>query len=378
MKTGESGVVLEAVVIFGGLACILAAGIYVAGSSTVVSSARTIRFEKAFLIAEAGAERAKADLSTNADNINTILTGADGLTNTSDDGILSFGAAVPFGGGAFSTRVWDNNDSDPSLFVDTDWTVIIRSTGACENVQRVLELAVTVSNPPAPPADSDGALAIYGSNTTVDVGGNSSINGNDWGVPDDFDCTGAACDGTLTTNPAGPGVFSSTNTTPTIGGSAVVVGDPPVTNNATGDYDAQYWQAQVDYWTPLASLSISGSVPNDAYLGTRDNPQVTLATGDVNIDGNVSGAGVLIVQPGVDITIAGTFHYEGLVILLGNVTCTALGTADIFGAVTVVGGDNSVSLNGFPSIKYSTEALANLVNLPLPGPLAVQYWREIK
>ncbi|MBI2438312.1 MAG: hypothetical protein HYV36_05825 [Lentisphaerae bacterium] len=376
MKTGESGVVLEAVIILGGLACILAAGIYMASGSTVVSAARAIRFEKAFLIAEAGAERAKADLVTNS--INTVLTGADGATNTADDGLLSFGASVPFGGGAFRVRVSDNADSDPSLFVDTDYTVIIRATGSYETVQRVLELAVTVSNPPSPPADNDGALAIYGSNTTVDVRGNSSINGNDWAVPADFNCTGAGCDGTLTTNPAGPGVFSATNTAPTIGGSATVVGDPPVTNNATGEYDAQYWQDQVDYWTPLASLSISGSVPNDAYLGTRTSPEITLATADVMIDGNVAGAGVLIVMSGVNITISGTFHYEGLVILLGNVTCTALGTADIFGAMTVLGGDNSVTLNGFPSIKYSTEALANLTKLPLPGPLTVQYWREIK
>ncbi|MBI2440615.1 MAG: hypothetical protein HYV35_04505 [Lentisphaerae bacterium] len=378
MKTEQSGFALVIVVIQASLASIMAAGLYMASGSTVARANRTLHFEKSFLIAEAGAERAKAVLSTNADNINTILTGADGLTNTCDDGILSFGNSVSFAGGDFSVLVSDNADSNPSLFVDTDNTVIIRTTGTYENARHVLELSVTVTNPSAPPADTDGALAIYGSNATVNVGGSASIDGRDWAVPADFDCTGAGCDGALTTNAAGPGVFSATNTT-TINGSNNIVGNPPVTNNAVGEYDEQYWQDQVDYWTPLASLSISGNVANGSSFGTRTSPQITIVTADASIAGNVAGAGVLIVMPDVDISISGTFHYEGLVILLGDVVCTALGTADIFGALVALGGENSVTLNGHPNVKYSTQALANLANMDdLPPPLSVQYWREIK
>ncbi|MBI2438313.1 MAG: hypothetical protein HYV36_05830 [Lentisphaerae bacterium] len=378
MKTGQSGFVLIVVVIQASLASILAAGLYMASASTVGSASRTISFEKAFLIAEAGAERAKAILSTNANNMNTILTGADNTTNTCDDGILSFGSAVSFAGGSYQVRVSDNNDGDSNLFVDTDNTVIIRTTGTYENAQHVLELAVTVSNVAAPPADNDGALAIYGTNATVSVGGSASIDGRDWAVPANFNCTGSGCDGTLTTNPAGPGVFSATNTT-TINGSNKIVGNPPVTNNAAGEYDEQYWQDQVDYWTSLATLSISGNVADGSSLGTRTSPQITIVAADASISGNAAGAGVLIVMPDVDITISGTFHYEGLVILLGDVTCTALGTADMFGALVALGGDNAVTLNGHPKVKYSTQALANLANLAdLPPPLTVQYWREIK
>lgn len=385
MKTNQSGMVLVTVVILAMLSSVLASGLFFAGNSQIARTRRQIKFEKAFHIAEAGIEHAKAELRNSYDGFNDELVGIDNLTNTADDGVLSFGNSVSFGSGFYNVSVTDNNDSDASLFVDTDETVIVWSTGTYQNVQRVLEVAVCIPDPLYPPESVDGAMALYGTNGEVVLQGAALVDGGDYNVPDNFLCSGSGCLGTIiATNPAVPGVFSST-TSSVVSGSTIN-GNPPTDIGGSGDYTEQDWRDMVQELIPLATITIDwGTISGNETIGTRDNPEIAVITADLVISGNADGAGIMIITEGVNLTILGTFHYEGIIILMGDgvddaaIEFAAGGNATIFGGIVGIGSELDIEIQGSPQIVYSTEALANLTNLQLPpNELSVVYWHEIK
>lgn len=349
-KNTKSGVVLVAVVVFAALGAVLATALLYGVGSQIKAVAREIRSEKAFFIAEAGVERAKA----------TLRSG----------GASSFSATTNFGGG----------EARYQTIATTLSNVTIWSTGTYENVSRVLEVAVLVDPGNFPPPSADGAVGVYGTNTQVSAAGNALIDGQDYSLPTNFDCNGASCAGAVTTNPAAPGVFSATtDTTVTTSGSGSIVGNPPTTNG-TSQFSTSYWQDLADVWIPQATITLSGSYSSGVDLGTRNNPQITVVTGNSTITSNLDGAGVLIVMNGISLSTSGNFHYEGIIILTGNNNFGATGTVRLFGALVSIGeGGNITTAQGTPAIMYSSEALANLRNLQLnPRLFSVVYWREIK
>ncbi len=349
-KANKSAFVLITVVILAALGSVLAAALLYDTGSQIIRTSREIRYEKAFFIAEAGIELAKAELRS--------------------DGVSSFSATTNFGGGESRYRT----------IMTTPSNVTIWSTGAYENVSRVLEVAVLVDPGNFPPPATDGAVGVYGTNTRVSASGSALIDGQDYSLPAIFDCNGAACAGAVSTNPATPGVFSATtDTVVTTSGSGSIVGNPPTTNG-TSQFSTNYWQDQADVWIPQATITLAGSYSSGTDLGTRDNPQITVVAGNSTITSNLDGAGVLIVMNGINLSTSGNFHYEGIIILLGNNNFGATGTVRLFGALVSTGdGGNITTAQGTPAIMYSSAALANLQNLQLnPRSLSVVYWREIK
>ncbi len=365
-KSDSSGMVLVVVVIFAAVAAILATGLHLAGGTRITQARQEVRFNKAFYVAEAGVEHAKSELRYRAGNLNGVLT---------NGGVL-FGGLTNYGEGCFDVRV-RNNSTEANPWVDTDHIVVIRSTGIVETATRAIEVEIYVT--PFTPETADGALSIYGTNTDLDVSGNSKIDGNDWNVPADFAATGSAADGTLSGNPTNPGVFyTSTTTVINVSGSGELEGNPHSTNGV-GMYTETDWYEFLDKSIAKATIYTGGS------LGTREAPIISmLPTGATEISGKVDGAGILIVPGDANLRISGTFKYEGIVILVGNGTIDAVdevfqvGTARIFGAVICVGGALDIQATGTADIKYSTQALANLANLQVPAELTVRYWKEIK
>lgn len=367
----SSGMVLVVVVILAAAAGGLATGLHFAGSSRIVQGRQEMRFEKVFFVAEAGIERAKAELRYRATNLNSVLT---------NGGVL-FGGVTNYGEGVFYAWIRNNTNFDPNPLVNTSHIVIIRSTGIVETATRVIEAEIRVA-PFEPPQKADGAFGIYGTNNSLDIGGSGEIDGGDYAVPVNFDCIGAGCNGTLTTNPASPGVYAATNLL--ISGSNSISGTPAITNGAsTNGFTETSWLQVLNALTPYATV-YSGS----GDMGTRDDPVVTiLPMGETLIAGGnrVNGAGILIIPGDATFRVTGTFHFEGIIILVGNGVVdigdefSGLGTLDIFGAVVCVGGSLDINIWGNSSIKYSTEALANLVKLDfVPAPMDVRTWREIK
>jgi hypothetical protein len=154
--------------------------------------------------------------------------------------------------------------------------------------------------------------------------------------------------------------------------------------------------------TPLnGSLAVTGTTT----YGTRAAPQIHCITAvgipgtmSVDINGNFSGAGVLIVR-GADLVARGNFHYEGLIIVTGpKVGFGMLGTGqqsqEVYGSVMIneTGLDGSsykeLALHGAARIRYSQSALdfarrrfptTDLVNFiaGLPASVRQLSWMEV-
>ncbi|NLE66637.1 MAG: hypothetical protein GX608_04365, partial [Lentisphaerae bacterium] len=107
-------------------------------------------------------------------------------------------------------------------------------------------------------------------------------------------------------------------------------------------------------------------------------------TGNAKITGTVDGAGILIVNGGVEIDLAGTFHYEGLVIIIGdNINDSSLefndkGNANILGATVVIGGEVDMRVKSSTAISYSSAALANLSEIWPKEAVNTSKWKILK
>ncbi|MGH7859890.1 MAG: hypothetical protein ACREQY_21395, partial [Candidatus Binatia bacterium] len=115
---------------------------------------------------------------------------------------------------------------------------------------------------------------------------------------------------------------------------------------------------------------------NDVF-GTASQPQTTYFTGSVRIDGNLQGAGILIVDRGL--TISGSMTFTGLVIVRGSTDITSVqGNARVLGALWAI--DPVLNVSGNASVSYSTAAL-ELANVTpsgnvLPQRVTATGWAE--
>ncbi|MFN3532312.1 MAG: pilus assembly PilX N-terminal domain-containing protein [Candidatus Brocadia sp.] len=363
------------------------------GTTAVITTTTDIKISsnyktgvQAFYAAEAGVERAKNVLKASTNGFNDELLGNDGIQETSDDGILSFGGSSSFGNGSYAVRITDNDDGDGDLFYDSDNIVVITGTGAIKNASHTIEVMFKKIQIPI---DVDGALSIYGNDPEIEINGNAcKIHGDDYNVPVDFDCTGSGCDGSPSGGTATAGIYFSSTPDPgdisdvkTTGPHQNTFGSPP-TKVAGGIYSSQYWQNKANELIPLADVTLSGgTISGNQTLGTRSNPQITVVTGNVHFTGSVDGAGILIVQDEVE--FGGNLHFEGIIIVLSDenngeveLDLGSGGTPRLFGAVVLAGNEESeVELRGNVRILYSNEALTNANNINSLS--KVVSWKEI-
>ena len=230
------------------------------------------------------------------------------------------------------------------------------------------------------PLNSDASLAIYtqGANATAEATtqGNPLLDGNDYGLPDSFECSGADC------NMASPLLNgNSTNGLYMDQGSVEIKGAAeitPGTKVGNGTYSNDYWKNMAEELTPLADNVLNGSISDNLILGTREEPQVTVFEDSAKLSGTVNGAGILIVEGNAQCT--GNFHFEGQVIILGNeneeIKLFSAGTPYIYGSIAVAGSPNAwVNIKGNASLKYSQLALENAGNINKL--IERKYWREM-
>jgi hypothetical protein len=350
------------------------------GTTSVITTTTDIKISDNYktsvqssYIAEAGIERANNILKSSTNGFDDELLGSDGIQNTADDGILSFGSAVSFGNGTYTVRITDNIDGDGNLFHDSDNIVVITGTGTTRNAVHTFEKVIEKIQIPM---DVDGVLGIYGNDPEVEITGNAEIHGDNYDVPVDFNCSGSGCDGTPNGGTSTAGIYFSSTPDPsdiadieTSGPQQNVFGNPP-TKVTGGVYSSQYWQDKANELIPLANVTLSGgTISGNQTLGTRSNPQITVVSGEVDFTGSVDGAGILIVQD--EVGFGGNLHFEGIIIVLsdGNDGEAELeleggGTSRLFGAVVLTGNEESeVELKGNSRILYSTQALMNVNNI---------------
>lgn len=127
----------------------------------------------------------------------------------------------------------------------------------------------------------------------------------------------------------------------------------------------------------LATITFNG--PDDTYSGKLGDfsgrvPVVTYAKGNLSVNGNSSGCGILIVDG--DMTFNGTFDYAGIIYVSGAVRFNGGGGGkNVRGALFTLGAvtGNDVTINGSVDIRYSSEAIT-LVNTQLSSGVTVVAW----
>lgn len=231
----------------------------------------------------------------------------------------------------------------------------LRSTGTTTGgVEKTIE--ATYARLRAVSPEPDGAFGVYGKKPVLALPGNKKpIDGRDWDIPSDFNCSGAGCAG----SPSGdatkskPGLYVSDPTYVAPGQG--VEGNVKI-GNGVPDQD---WKDLADGLIPSANNN-----PPSNNFGTRSKPTITYIDNTTSFSGSVDGAGILIIASSGNLKIGGSFHYEGIVIVLdGGGLDSFGGTADLFGTVLMIGDNINTEFKGNGMAKYSSKAIDNVQDL---------------
>lgn len=136
--------------------------------------------------------------------------------------------------------------------------------------------------------------------------------------------------------------------------------------------------------TQVSNLTdVSGNVT----LGTVSSPQITNLTASsvkIHANGNVSGAGILIVDG--SITINGNFDFTGWIIVEGSTVINDGTETDVTGNATIEGalwsGDLAVNVGGSAILNYCQYCMSLVDQVPgatgyFPKAMTVVSWQEI-
>ncbi|MFQ5684262.1 MAG: PilX N-terminal domain-containing pilus assembly protein [Candidatus Binatia bacterium] len=380
--TDQEGVALVITLLI--LALLIAAGVGVTLSvqADLKTSSNLKTATQAFYIAEAGLERAKAEISGHK-SFDSVLAGMDvDKESLQDNGILSFGAGASFAGGRYEVRVTDNRD-DNDIWDDSDRKVTITATGKFGGSTRVIKVLVTKANlsfnAPLNVVD-DRCELLFGESAVVD-GHDKTSNPQDWNSPDPG---------------PGPDVHGLARDCTTFNEDAFVP--------ANKINDIQGLGGIRDLTSDLGSLTLAElqtirgemvSVPDMAYdgdtnvstnlaLGSRESPNVTHVKGTLTVSGTVTGAGILIVDN--ELRVTGNFAFEGLILIglcgtcPGRMEISSTGSARIYGAVVLANATSAYdeqagieTLAGRGAIYYSTKG----IDLALRRTFKTLFWQEV-
>ncbi|TMA69798.1 MAG: hypothetical protein E6J69_04650 [Deltaproteobacteria bacterium] len=283
----------------------------------------------------------------------------------------------PFGGFTYNVSVVPGaNPANDGRFVAT--------ANGVEGVKNVVVASVTRSNIPS---TAPGAIYLVNDSPT-----NSTFDGNAFTV----DGNDHSYLGGMGTAPPIPGISTrnATNTQETqtslaaqqkdnVTGLGFSYGPPIVPSVMTSPAAPSVDQMNQIINDILARRGNPPVPPDDntktvngtVTYGTTANPQITHLTNTtgVKLNGNASGAGILIVEG--DITIQGDFNFVGLIVVRGqtNVDTGITGNATIYGSLWTE--DLNLIVGGSAIVDYSSDglALANQVSggAALPAPVKV-------
>ena len=280
-------------------------------------------------------------------------------------------------GSPTSYTVTAANDSEPDPNVDTNQIIILTAAGTGkDSAFRTIRAYIGRAPTFIPPG------GIYAPGTAVDTsfsGDKFLVNGNDTNP-----------DGTPGPNPAVPGISTSadsvrnaiTNSLVSGGHTDQVIGlgNSPSVQTSSVTLDPN--QIANDLLTyPHTTLS-GGSYAGSIAFGTEALPQITNITGDVTIQGNAAGFGVLIVDG--TLRLSGSLEFQGLIIARGPVQVELSGNASIHGSLMLQTSDTASSdleldIKGSTSLYYSSQAIQMVKNLwgpALPKKAILLSWLE--
>jgi hypothetical protein len=331
---------------------IVTGGFYAAHQESAITRSTELG-DLALYIAEQGLDATQAG---------TTLTQLDAMT-VNDSIVVFTNQNVSFGGrlvGRYSTNV--TRLTNQMFVIRSTGTVTVGGTNA--GATRTLSTVIKIRRADF---DNESAMQVYGN---LNVGGNSSVDGNDtyhsaW--------SGCSLDATTSAVVAQPDATVSTQ------GSGSITG-PVTRQNMDSTFFTMFGDVTYEDLTRMANIVYQTSTsvnPAPTFLGLQcdktnqenwgapTNPlhacfnyfPLIYAKGNLSIQSNGRGQGLLLVDG--DLDIQGQFAFYGPIVVRGRISVA--GTADIFGSVLAYGGGNintSSTTIGTSVVKYSSCAIA--------------------
>jgi len=322
---------------------------------------------EAFYVAEAGLEHAVADIQPGR-SFDEILVGADGVAHTRDDGRFPFSEGAP---AAFPLPPFHY---DVQVLAAPNGMIRLQSVGVGLNGStKVLEVLVARGRGPVTPA----ALYAEGDLRALELGDAFRLSGVDHNRSGSPPGAAAASSVPAMATPRTDVADAvrrqlRADTAQQLVGAG---GTPSVAAVAALNLGAY---AEACAKAPRA-VRLTPSAPIDTTaFGTAATPQLVIIGGDLDVSGEVSGAGILVV--GGTLHVTGTLTFSGLVLALNGIAFGPASNVVIRGTVwRMPGQDERLQLLGRGSIDYSSQTLAD-VDAAFPGILphaaVVVGWQE--
>jgi Tfp pilus assembly protein PilX len=278
----------------------------------------------------------------------------NGYTSSTDDSPLASSSTLVAG---YTYNAYLTNDSVDGAASSTDSNakaVITSVATGPSNAKAIVITTVQLYSLSSP-------ATIY-SKDNVTVNGNSiAISGND-----QSSCGGTALAPIYTMDPA----------TTTTNGNPTFTGSPPTAQHGTLDLDLVSY---VNTLSAGANYALTDDATNTTYGSSTNFVTVyadaigTQADGELKLN-NVTGYGVLLVKG--DLELAGNITWNGLIIVTGNISTTGGGkdSKNILGQIYA--GQNNLgdsTVSGTVTVGYHS---CNIKNALASQPLKVVNWKQ--
>lgn len=244
-------------------------------------------------------------------------------------------------------------------------------------------------------AGTPGAIYLAAEDITSHFTGNAfDVDGNDHNMDGDLVPGGAVKPGIATRNDTVTGDVtdslsnSQKDNVKGLGFSTAPL-IPSVLN--TGGPDVDDLDGIVNHLMSLPGVTTTNqsNFNGNSTFGTVAAPMVTRMTaGDVKLNGNASGAGVMIVDG--SLTISGSLDFVGWIVVRGDTVINATGSADdgttLIGNATILGslwtGHLAIKVGGSAIMNYCSECMTLVDSMGngnnvIPRPMRVVSWQEV-
>ncbi len=328
----------------------------------------------AIYAADAGVQHGLALLPAGT-NFNSLLTGSvTGFPCASPcDGTTNHQPTLTGSLNGYTYSVVAQNDPNDSGGATNDTNNLITFTttanGPNSSQRKIKAYIGRSTNSWAPP----GAIYIPGpaSDPDFQIHGSATITGNDYNV-DGTPGPAAAVPGIATNSDATTQQVKNSITTPSnVTGAG---GTTPNVATTTSPLDIN----------ALANSFLAQPHTNTCTgttFGTFAAPQITYCSGQMQLENNTSGAGVLIVDG--QLQIQDNFNFKGIIITRGgevHIELSSTSSTNIYGAILISPAVPEIEIEGGGAIKYSSQAIQKVQDT-WPGVLAQKArliaWNEV-
>ena len=314
------------------------------------------REEQAMLAAESG-----IDYSLNEARRGTLVAGTGAqftFTDTLPNGSTFTAVCTYLKGDA------TDNDNDGSVDEADEDVFRVVSTGATQSSRRRIAAYLGFSTYLP---DLEGAVTLTSDATTISIGGAARADGRNYTLAGTL--VGSSNTFGIAITPPGDESDLDDELSGSEDSKVLGTGGSP----SIGEAPALDVPQIVDFARNSASVVITNSNVSAVTYGSVSAPVIAYREGDVRIQGNSKGWGLLVVNG--TLRIAGTFNWYGVIVCTGTLECGA-GTAKVYGGVVQGPASLQLNLTGTIDARYS-EAGVGLASALTGRYVAFNGWQEI-